>query len=373
MEGFERRFGSAPQGVWAAPGRVNVIGEHTDYNDGFVLPVALRQRTRAAVSLRQDGRLRLASRQSDEVYDGTVDALEPGRVEGWARYAAGVVWAFREDGHAVPGLDLLVDSDVPIGAGLSSSAALECSVAVALSDLLGTGLGRPELAVLARRAENDFAGVPSGILDQSASLRCTEGHALFMDCRSGEVEQVPFDLRRHGLVLLVVDTRAHHELGDGQYSSRRQACHEAAAAIGVPALRDAVPGDLDKVPDPVARRRARHVVTENQRVLDVVALLRDDRVPDIGPVLTASHASMRDDFEISVAELDLTVETVLAAGALGARMTGGGFGGSAIALVAVNARDACVASVEAAFAQAGFEPPACFDVVPSSGAGQVPH
>lgn len=350
-------------GTWAAPGRVNLIGEHTDYNDGFVLPLALEQTTRAQVSVRDDGTADgTALRYRSEAGPGGDDQL--GR-----EYVQGVLDAFRAAGHAVPGLDVAVTSDVPIGAGLSSSAALECSVALAVDELCGLGLGRQELAALAQRAENDFVGVPTGGMDQRASLLCTAGHALLLDCRDDSTAQVPFDPAAEELALVVIDTRVHHALGDGQYGRRREECARAAAALGVESLRDATLDDVERLDDDLLRRRARHVVTENARVLDVVERLRAGRLRAIGPVLTASHASMRDDYEISAPELDLAVETAVTAGALGARMTGGGFGGSAIAL----APDADVirVSVEDAFRAREYAAPHVFTVWPGPAGHRV--
>jgi galactokinase len=356
-------------GTWAAPGRVNLIGEHTDYNQGYVLPIAIGQTTRATVAVRPDGRLRAVSAQTGDAFEGPVATLRPGSVAGWAAYVAGVVWALREDGHDVPGLDVAIDSDVPIGAGLSSSAALECAVAVAVDELAGIGLDGARLAVLAQRAENEFAGVPTGGMDQRASLLCTAGHALLLDCRDDSAVQVPFDPAAAGLHLLVIDTRVHHALGDGQYRSRREECARAAAALGVDSLREVDPAALDRLDDPLLRRRARHVVTENARVLEVVDLLRAGRLADVGEVFTRSHASMRDDYEISAPELDVAVETAVAAGALGARMTGGGFGGSAIALADDPERVA--AAVAAAFDRHDYPAPAIFPTVPAAGARRV--
>jgi galactokinase len=359
--------------TWEAPGRVNLIGEHTDYNDGFVLPIALDRTARARAALRADGRVRATSRQDDARLDAEVDQLRPGSVAGWAAYVAGVLWALREAGHDVPGLDLEVDSTVPIGAGLSSSAALECSVALAVNDLAGLDLGRPDLAAVAQRAENEFVGVPTGGMDQRASLLCTPGHALLLDCRDDSTAQVPFDPAAAGLVLLVIDTRVHHALGDGQYGRRREECAAACAALGIASLRDATAADVDRLDDPVLRRRAQHVVTENARVLEVVDLLRAGRIGDLGPVFTRSQASMRDAYEISAPELDVAVEVAVAAGALGARMTGGGFGGSAIALVGDGDRSAVEEAVAAAFDRHGFTAPAVFPVEPGSGARRVAH
>jgi galactokinase len=352
--------------TWEAPGRVNLIGEHTDYNQGFVLPIALAQTTRATVSVRPDRRLRATSHDAGDPFEAALEDLRPGRVAGWAAYVAGVLWALCEDGHDLSGFDVEIRSTVPIGAGLSSSAALECSVAIAVNDLAGLGLDRAALAVVTQRAENEFAGVPTGGMDQRASLLCTAGHALLLDCRDDSTEQVPFDPAAAGLTLLVIDTRADHALGDGQYGVRRQECERACVALGLASLRDAEADAVEALDDPVLRRRARHVVTENARVLEVADLLRAGRIRDVGAVFSRSHASMRDDYEISAPELDVAVDAAVAAGALGARMTGGGFGGSAIALV--EDVEAVEAAVTAAFGQQGFAEPSIFAVEPGAGA-----
>ncbi|MBX6356079.1 MAG: galactokinase, partial [Micromonosporaceae bacterium] len=360
-----------PAGVWAAPGRVNLIGEHTDYNDGYVLPFALPQRTVVTASLVDGPRWIVRSEQApgEEVAFGEQD-LKPGAVAGWAAYVAGVVWALREAGFAVPGAHLSIASDVPLGAGLSSSAALECAVLTALADLGGLDLPVHDRPALAQRAENDYVGMPCGIMDQSASTLCRAGHALFLDCRSLQTAHIPFDLPAAGLAMLVIDTKAPHRHVSGEYAARRASCEAAAAALGVPALRDVadLPGALARLDSEVTRRRVRHVVTENQRVLSVVDLLRAGRVREIGPVLTESHASMRDDFEITVPEVDTAVETALAAGAYGARMTGGGFGGCVLALVDADATDRVAGAVADAFAARGFAAPAPFVATPSPGA-----
>jgi galactokinase len=374
---FTEHFGTAPEGVWAAPGRVNVIGEHTDYNGGFVLPVALPHTTRAALARRDDGLVALASRQHpDETVELAFTDLAPGKPSGWAGYPAGVVHELREQ---VPsGLSILVDGDVPSGAGLSSSAALECAVALALRDLLGLDLGLADLVDVARRAENDFVGAPTGILDQSASLLCANGQALFLDTRDRSIEQVPFDLAAAGLALLVIDSGTTHDHADGGYGDRRRECEEAARRLGVGFLREVE--DVDRLAvladgtaeGDVLQRRARHVVTEDARVLEVVATLRGHADPrTIGPVLTAGHASLRDDFEVSVPLLDACVETALAAGAHGARMVGGGFGGSAIALVDDDAVDAVTDAVTERFAADGVASPRTFIAVPSAGARRL--
>jgi galactokinase len=332
---YGEQYGTAPAGVWRAPGRANLIGEHTDYNEGFVLPFALDRGTLAAAGPGRDGVLELCSRQENAtVVRVPLDGLGPGAVSGWAAYPAGVAWALGQAGYPVAGARVAIDSDLPQGAGLSSSAALECAVALALTQLSGRDVRRPELAAIARRAENEFVGVPSGIMDQSAALLTRDGHALLLDCRSGESDCVPLDPAASGLALLIIDTRARHALTDSGYADRHAECEAAARALGVRSLRE-IPGPdaLAALTDPVLRRRARHVVTENQRVLEAAALLRRGKVADVGRLLTESHASLRDDFEVSWPEADVTVEVALPAGALGARMMGGGFGGSVIALV----------------------------------------
>jgi galactokinase len=371
---FRERAGRDPDGVWAAPGRVNLIGEHTDYNDGFVLPVAIDRLVLAAAGRRDDGRLRLWSLQSEPPADLALAEVGPGKVEGWSAYPAGVAWALGQAGVTVGGADMVVDGDVPAGAGLSSSAALECATATALADLEGAGLDRVALAGLARRAENEVVGVPSGAMDQMASMLGRAGHALFLDTRSLDTEQVPLPLEAAGLCLVVIDTRAGHRLVDGAYADRRAACEAAAATLGVPALRDATPAQVEAAADALGEeglRRARHVVTENARVLEAVRLLRTGELERLGPLLAASHASLRDDYEVSSPELDRAVEAAVAAGAVGARMTGAGFGGSALALARADLVGRVDERVRAAFAAAGFGPPAVAAVVPSDGARRL--
>jgi len=376
---FRDTFAAEPEGVWSAPGRVNLIGEHTDYNGGLCLPIGLPQRTFAAVRRRDDGMLRMVSAQGGDVVEVALDDVGPGRPEGWAAYVAGVPWALRRAGHEVSGLDVAVDGRVPLGAGLSSSAALECAVAAAASDLFGLGLladaaGRTALAAACVEAENTVAQAPTGGMDQSAAMLAEPGHALLLDCRDHHTEQVPFDLAEAGLALLVVDTRAEHALVDGQYAERRDSCEQAARELGVPTLREVAVGDLDdalgRLSSDLLRRRTRHVVTEIDRVVQAREALRHDDFERLGALFLLSHASMRDDIEISVDELDTVVETAVAAGALGARMTGGGFGGSAIALVRADAVDATTERVEAAFADKGFRAPQAFAVTASGAAAR---
>ena len=363
-------FGGRPEQVWLAPGRANLIGEHTDYNQGWVLPFALGLGVTVAAGRRGDGLLAIRSHQAPGApADLPLAALVPGAVTGWAAYPAGVAWALREAGHPLAGgASLAIDSDLPQGAGLSSSAALECAAALALDGLHGLDLPRPQLATLAQRAENDFVGVPSGIMDQSASLLSRAGHALLLDCRTGVTADVPLDPAAAGLALLIVDTGARHALGDGRYAQRRSECEQAAARLGVGSLRDVTsPAEVGRLDDPVLRRRARHVVTENGRVKQAVALLTGGDLAGVGALLYASHASLRDDFEVSWPEADVAVDAAMAAGAPGARMMGGGFGGSALALVPAGQR-AVGAAITAEFAHRGWPPPAFFPAVPSAGA-----
>ncbi|MFB6779561.1 MULTISPECIES: galactokinase [unclassified Streptomyces] len=377
---FTELYGTAPEGVWAAPGRVNLIGEYTDFNDGFVMPLALPHTARAAVARRTDGELRL---HSTDVPGGVVqlrvDELAPHEGHGWAAYPAGVVWALREAGHRITGADIQLTSTVPTGAGLSSSAALEVVTALALNDLFGLGLSAAELAVLAQRAENAFVGVPCGVMDQMASACCVEGHALHLDTRDLTQRQVPFDLAAHGLQLLVVDTRVKHALGDGAYAERRAGCEAGARALGMGTLRDLPYEGLGAALDTLAEsgadesvvRYVRHVVSDNARVEQVIALLDAGEVRAAGPVLTAGHVSLRDDLRVSCPELDLVVSTANASGALGARMTGGGFGGSAIVLVDEADADAVTKSVLEAFTSHGYATPGVFPAVPSAGARRI--
>lgn len=379
-QGFRDLYGRPPEGVWAAPGRVNLIGEHTDYNDGFALPFALPQRTEVAAAPRPDGILRLHSADTRAgvvtLELATLDPAHPPKgAEGWAAYPAGVVWALLDAGLPVRGADLHVRSDVPTGAGLSSSAALEVATALALADLYGLPLTRPELAALARRAENAYVGVPCGVMDQMASACATDGHALHLDARSLEQRHIPFDCAAAGLRLLVIDTRVKHALADGAYAQRLASCHKAAAALGVPALRDlpyeGLERALARLDDPVARKRVRHVVTENERVLRIEELLRAGRLRETGPLLTEGHVSLRDDYEVSCPELDLAVATARAAGAYGSRMTGGGFGGSALALIDAAAEPAVERAVTDAFRRAGYAAPRITSAAPSAGAVRV--
>ncbi|QBJ98611.1 galactokinase [Rhodococcus sp. ABRD24] len=366
---FHAEFGTEPEGIWAAPGRVNLIGEHVDYADGLCLPIALPHSTVAAISSRTDGLIRLRSADG-EPWEGRIADIGPGRPTGWAAYPAGVIWALREAGMLAgdfAGVDAVFVSTVPIGAGLSSSAALECSLALALAP----DPDRASLAAACVRAENEVALAPTGGMDQAASLRATEGHALLLDSASGAVAQVPFDPASHGLALLVTDTRAPHRLVDGQYAKRRDTVERAARRLGVGSLRELADCGRDGMDavralrDGELRHRARHVISEIARVRLAVQALRSGDYAEFGKLLYASHLSLRLDFEVSCPELDNAVECALVTGALGARLTGGGFGGSAIALIPAGRVDEAVATTRTRAANLGLPEPS-FAVVAAS-------
>ena len=380
---FQKAFGSSPDGVWAAPGRVNLIGEHTDYNLGLVLPIALPQRTFAAVKRRDDKVIRLVSGGMGSAQEINLDDITPGNPTDWTRYPAGVLWALNNGGYPVGGLDIAFVSEVPIGSGLSSSAAIEGAIGAAASDLFGFGLlsddaGRALLAGLCQKAENEIALAPTGGMDQAASLRSQAGHALYLDCQDGSVTHVPFTLEDHGLTLLVIDTRAEHKNSDGQYGKRRADCGKACEKLGISSLREIDPATLDATLARLGglsadrlRKRVRHIVTEIQRVRLAATALRGDDFPELGRLFVDSHASMRDDYGISCAELDCAVTSSLEAGALGARMTGGGFGGSAIALVYTQALELTEKAISTAFTAHGFAVPQFIHAVAAGPASRV--
>ena len=355
---FKQAYGTEPDGVWAAPGRVNLIGEHTDYNAGLCLPIALPHRTFVALKPREDAQVRVISDIApDRIEQADLDGLKARGVDGWAAYPVGVAWALREAGFDdVKGFDAAFASCVPLGSGLSSSAAMTCSTALALDDVYGLGYGstdagRVTLIDAAIKSENDMAGASTGGLDQNASMRCTEGHAILLDCRPGlsaleSVSQQVFDLDKYGLELLVVDTQAPHQLNDGQYAERRSTCEKAAELLGEANLRvvadrvnaaddpqAALDEVLGKFDDPTMVRRVRHVITEIGRVTEFVDAFAKGDIDKAGDLFNASHDSLRDDYQVTVPELDTAVNVARAHGAYGARMTGGGFGGSIIALV----------------------------------------
>ena len=373
---FAAEHGHSPDGVFLAPGRVNLIGEHLDYNGGRSLPFALPYATCAAVGARDDDVLTLRSVQVDEPWTGRLGELGPETLSGWVAYAAGVVWALREAGVDVPGLDLVVDSRVPLGSGLSSSAALECAVARAACSAAGVEWDDPlkeRVVDACIRAENEVAGAATGGLDQTVAVFAEAEHALLLDFADGSRRQVPWAPEQSDHALLVVDTRVHHQLSDGGYGDRRGECERAARALGVEHLASVI--DLEdagaRLGEELLVRRTQHVVTEQARVDDAVAALEAGDVAALGPLFDASHASLRDDFEVSCEELDVVCAVAREAGALGARMTGGGFGGSAIALVPVERAGAVATAITAAFAQRGWQAPGVLSGRPAAGARQV--
>ncbi len=369
---FAEHFGRTPEGVWRAPGRVNLIGEHTDYNQGFVLPMAISAGVTVCAARRTDGYLVLSSRQAGQAVVA-LNGLAPGLATGWSAYPAGVAWALREAGYPVGGASLGIDADLPMGAGLSSSAALECAIALALTGLYGLSVPRRELAALASRAENDFVGAPTGLMDQSASLLCRAGQALLLDCRSGADAALPLNLHSARMSLMIIDTRIRHALTDGRYATRRAECEAAARTLGAASLRDITDSRqrLADLGDQLLKRRATHVVAENQRVLQAAELLRTRQIVDIGALLSQSHASLRDDFEVSWPQADAAVDAALAAGAAGARMMGGGFGGSVLALLPVSLADSVMTSVMRCFARHDWHAPGFLSAVPSAGAHRL--
>jgi len=337
LEAFEQRFGRAPAFLTRAPGRVNLIGEHTDYNDGFVLPMAIDREVAIVGAPRADRRVRLYALNYDQWADFELDHLQRDEAAHWGNYPRGVAWALQEAGLGLRGLDGVLGGDVPIGSGLSSSAAIEMATLMAFvacqPDL--SSLDRARAAKLAQRAENAFVGVNCGIMDQFISALGQAGHALFIDCRSLDYALVPMPAET---AVVVVDTSAPRSLAASAYNERRAQCEAAARALGVAALRDLSPAAFAQqraaLPALVARR-AEHVVHENQRVLDAVAALRTGDVAVFGRLMNESHDSLRDLYEVSSPELDAVVEIARGvAGVYGARMTGAGFGGCAIALVA---------------------------------------
>ena len=365
---FLETFGEEPDLVAAAPGRVNLIGEHIDYSDGFVLPFAIKDRTLVAARKRNDSTVRIASAQRrNKIVTVEINQVKPGLKGEWERYALGVLWAM----GIKEGVDLLIDGNVPLGAGLSSSAALECSVATAINHLFDLGLNLEELARLTQKAENQYVGVPCGIMDQSVSLMATQGSALLLDCRDLSTKNIPFDVASNGLELLIIDTQAHHALTDGGYAERRASCESVVVKLGVNSLRELSMEQLENSRALLTETefvRARHAVTEMKRVLECVDALSNSDFEKVGHLINQSHASLRDDYTVSCPELDTAVEASLTAGALGSRMVGGGFGGSAIALIQASKTTETIKVIEKAFSSKGFKAPRFFTSLPSQGA-----
>ena len=365
---FLETFGEEPDLVAAAPGRVNLIGEHIDYSDGFVLPFAIKDRTLVAARKRNDSTVRIASAQRrNKIVTVDINQVKPGLKGEWERYALGVLWAM----GITEGVDLLIDGNVPLGAGLSSSAALECSVATAMNHLFDLGFNLEELARLTQKAENQYVGVPCGIMDQSVSLMATQGSALLLDCRDLSTKNISFDVASNGLELLIIDTQAHHALTDGGYAERRASCESVVVKLGITSLRELLMEQLENSRALLTETefvRARHAVTEMKRVLECVDALSNSDFEKVGHLINQSHTSLRDDYTVSCPELDTAVEAALSAGALGSRMVGGGFGGSAIALIQASKTKETIKLIEKAFSNKGFKAPRFFASLPSQGA-----
>jgi len=365
---FEELYGRKPEVIAEAPGRVNLIGEHIDYSEGFVLPFAIADRTYAAIAARPDGLVRIASHQRKEkIFSIDINDVKPGSKGDWEKYVLGVLWSL----GITTGVEILVDGNVPGGAGLSSSAALECSVAVGLNALFSLNKSLEDLARATQKAENDYVGMPCGIMDQSVSLMGQAGSALLLDCRDLSTELIPFNVAEAGLELLIIDTQAHHALVDGGYAERRASCESVAAKLGIPSMRHLTLELLETNRAKVTETefiRARHAVTEIARVQDAVAALRASDFVTLGKLINASHVSLRDDYTVSCPELDVAVDAAIAAGAIGARMFGGGFGGSALALIKASDLQMTREAVTAAFEKNGFKKPRFFTSLPSAGA-----
>ena len=365
---FTNLFGGNPEVITTAPGRVNLIGEHIDYSDGFVLPFAIKNVTTVAMARRNDNMIRISSLQkAGEVVSIDLTSLAPQVGESWTRYVLGVLWVLKVD----RGLDILIDGRVPLGAGLSSSAALECAVAIAVDHLFEKNLDQAQLALAAQKAENDYVGMPCGIMDQSVSLMAKAGSALLLDCRDLSTTNIPFDIAPQGLELLIIDTQAHHKLVDGGYAERRASCELAVKVLGITSLRDISVSDYvarKSELDPTTYIRGFHAVTEMQRVLDAVQALTENNFSKLGKLQNESHKSLRDDYNVSCPELNLAVDTALEHGALGARMVGGGFGGSAIALIKADHLDAIQSAIASAFDAGHFKAPRFFTSLPGDGA-----
>ena len=365
---FEKAFGHSPDICASAPGRVNLIGEHIDFSEGFVLPFAINDSTDVAIAKTNENVIKIASAQrNSEVISIAISKISPALKGDWERYVLGVLWSL----GITSGLEIFIDGKVPVGAGLSSSAALEASIATALNSLFSLGHDLPTLARLCQKAENDYVGMPCGIMDQSVSLMAEKGSALLLDCRDLSTKNISFDVASHGLELLIIDTQVHHELVDGGYAERRASCDSVVAKLKIVSMRHL---SMDQF---LSRRseitdtefiRAHHAVTEIKRVLDAVTALEKSDFVELGKLINASHVSLRDDYTVSCPELDCAVDASLAAGALGARMVGGGFGGSAIALIKAENVVSTKLAIEKAFEAKGYKAPRFFTSLPSQGA-----
>ena len=373
---FQNHFQGDPTHVAIAPGRVNLIGEHTDYNDGFVFPMAIERQAVLVGSLNHSGRCRLVAADLDEeVANVTLEGLAPSQKH-WSNYLKGVIAQFTKNGHTVPGFDAVLTSNVPLGGGLSSSAAIEVCTATLIEHFLGIELDPKRKALWAQAAEHEYAGVPCGIMDQFISALGEKDHALLIDCRSQETQLFP--LTDPNIAVLITNSNVKHELTGGEYAERRSQCEAAAKAIAdhvnpkVTHLRDATMADLDQVKntiDPLAYKRGRHVIGEDERTTLAGKALQEADYTTFGKLMVESHNSLRDDFEVSVPEIDTLVELALEVdGVYGSRITGGGFGGCTVTLVKADAAQAAIDHITAGYtAKHGLEA-ACFTTRPAAGA-----
>lgn len=358
LQAFEANFKTSPTLLARAPGRVNLIGEHTDYNDGFVLPAAIDRAIYVAARPRDDSTVNLVSVDFKGRTAFDMDSLDDPDLPAWSKYPRGSLWWLTNQGHTVPGMDAVIGGDIPIGSGLSSSAAVEVVMLELGLALAGATMSQVDKALAGVEVEHQFIGMPCGVMDQMASAMGVAQHALLIDCRSLEVTPIPVP---KGVSLVIMDTAKKRGLVDSEYATRREQCEAAAEALGVPALRDATREQLEAARDrlgDVLYRRARHVITENLRVQATVVALRSGALKTVGQALRHSHISLRDDYQVSCTELDVITDLANAQpGCYGARMTGAGFGGCAVALVENNAVDAFVKAVAPAYsAKTGLKP-----------------
>nr|MBC7244794.1 galactokinase [Chloroflexota bacterium] len=377
QEAFARRFPGAPPRIFQAPGRVNLIGEHTDYNDGFVLPVAIDRQVVLAARAREDRQVRLWSLHFQQGSEFSLDDIVPEPSAPWSNYVRGVALMLQRDGFALRGMDAVVAGNVPIGSGLSSSAAIEVATAVTFRDLCHLDIAPVALALLCQRAENEFVGMKCGIMDQFIAVLGQRNHALLIDCRSLGYELVPLPAR---VAIVVCDTMKRRGLVDSEYNARRQECEQGVAILRqylprIKALRDVSSQDLARYGQslpPVVRKRCAHVVSENERTLQAVAVLRAGRVAEFGRLMDQSHVSLRNDYEVSCRELDCMVELAHATpGCLGARMTGAGFGGCTVNLVRTEATAAFAQQVAEGYRKEMGVMPEIYVCEASAGAGSL--
>ena len=373
---FARCFGHPPRWLVAAPGRVNLIGEHTDYNDGFVLPMAIRRYILMAADTNTRRQVTLHSETTGETATfGIRPKVERGE-PGWSNYVRGVIAGFQKLGKGATGFDAVIESSLPFGGGLASSAALEVATATLLEAMTGPALEPLEKALLCQRAEHDFAGVPCGIMDQFTSILAQEDHALLLDCRSRTATSVA--MTDPAVTVLIINTHVRHKLAESEYAKRRSQCEAAARVLKVAALRDATPEALNaarRQMEPAVFRRARHVISENARTVQAAQAIQASDWAKVGELMYASHASLHEDYEVSCPELDTVVEIAQsigeAGGVIGCRMTGGGFGGCAVSLVKTDAVQRTTRALDGAYEKKTGHQVNIFSSRPAAGAGEL--